>query len=158
MYPFANCSLTNLASDSLSPCVIGYILQSIEAGASGSRSIVWSHVLFGGNLCDISSLNTFRYLWYSFGTISSKVRFVLSAANWANSEATVVFRRVTLSDSSSELASQPTFLSSRAWVQTFWIATYSVVSGSLFLISHSSSMIALNTCTPVGFIEEMMMG
>src|SRR6266702_1701409 len=84
--------------------------------------------------------------------------FLLSIANWANSDATVVLRRVISLDSISELTSWPTL--SGSWVQE-WIlriAKYGTSSGSSFIIAHSSSVIALDTRVSPGFIEDITTG
>src|SRR6266702_27910 len=79
-------------------------------------------------------------------------------ANWANSEATVVFRRVTFLDSSSELASSPPCSGSVSEERTLQIARYGTSSGNSFISSHLSSVIALDIRISPGFTKDMTTG
>jgi hypothetical protein len=65
--------------------------QLIEVGASGFRSMAWSHFLGPGNLSESTSEKMLPNLWYCFGTSSSQLCSSLLSAYLASCWAMVVF-------------------------------------------------------------------
>jgi hypothetical protein len=59
----------NFCSSLSSTCYKGISFPGRDAGAPGFSSIVWSHILDGGNSCDASLLNTWEYLQYWGGIL-----------------------------------------------------------------------------------------
>ena len=66
--PLFKCSATNLCISSLSLRLSGINLAGRVAGASGSSSMAWSHIVCPGSRWDCSSLNTFLCHSYSSGS------------------------------------------------------------------------------------------
>ena len=86
----ARFSERNVCNAVSSPGDRGYTLQSNVDGASGFRSMAWSHSRESGKRWAAVSLKTCACWWYWGGTIWSHVRTVLSVACSANCCATVV--------------------------------------------------------------------
>ena len=65
MVPLFRYSSTNLCTSIISSCVRGSSHPGSDLGVLGKSSIVWSHIVCRGNLCDFHSSNTFLCHLYS---------------------------------------------------------------------------------------------